>query len=235
MNCSRILEESVRNNEDDKLSTHVGFLDAKSALDVVNHSSLMCKLFHIGIEGVHWNLINSLHSNAQTAVKWNNTISDGFPVKQGVRQGGILSTDLFKVYDNMMLDRLVASGLGTRTGIINCVAPTCADDLAISSERAATLQAHVNIGVDYSILENILLQPTKSVIISYLSARDKRQAALSETWTIYGEAMPVVTEASHLGILRSHCTEESTVKENIKKARWTIYSLMSSGLHGHNG
>ena len=129
----------------------------------------MRKLFHIGVESVHWNLINSLHSKAQTAVKWNNAISDGFPVKQGVRQGGIRSTDLFQVYENKMLDRLVASGLGTST--INCVTPTCADDLAISSERAATLQALVNIGVDYSILEKFLLHPTKSVIFSYLSAR----------------------------------------------------------------
>ena len=66
-----------------------------------------------------------------------------------------------------MLIRLVASGLGTRIGTctINCVAPTCADELAIFSERVATLQALVNNGVDYSILENFLLQPTKSVIM----------------------------------------------------------------------
>ena len=101
------------------------------------------------------------------------------------------------MYDNKMFDRLVASGLGTRIGTINCVTPTSADDLAISSEQVATLQALVNIDVDYSILEKFLLQPTKSVIISYLSACDKKQTALSETWTMYGEAMPVITEASH--------------------------------------
>ena len=52
---------------------------------------------------------------------------------------------------------------------------------------------------------------------------------------MYVEAMPVVTESSHMGILRSHCTEESAVKENIKKARRTISSLMSSRLHDQNG
>ncbi|MCG8032572.1 MAG: reverse transcriptase family protein, partial [Candidatus Thiodiazotropha taylori] len=235
MNCSLILEESIRNNRDQKLSTHVAFLDAKSAFDVVNHSSLMRKLYHTGVDGVHWNLIHNLHSNARAAVKWNNAVSDEFPVKQGVRQGGILSTDLFKVYNNEMLNRMVDSGLGTRIGAINCVAPTCADDVALSSDRADDLQSLINIGVDYSELEKFQLQPTKSVVLSHLTLGDKNRKGMEETWTMYGEPMPVVTEASHMGILRSHCTEESAVRDNIKKARRTLYSLMSSGLHGQNG
>ena len=94
------------------VSTHIAFLDSKSVFDVVSHASLMRKLFHIGVEGNHWNLINSLHTDAQTAVKWNSRLSDSFMVQQGVRQGGILSTDLYKVYGNKLLDRLVATLLG---------------------------------------------------------------------------------------------------------------------------
>ena len=39
----------------------------------------------------------------------------------------------------------------------------------------------------------------------------------------------------HMGIMRSADTEQSATRENIKKARKTLYSLMSSGLHGENG
>ena len=38
-----------------------------------------------------------------------------------------------------------------------------------------------------------------------------------------------------MGIMRSLATEQSATKENIQKARRTLYSLMSSGLHGENG
>ena len=38
-----------------------------------------------------------------------------------------------------------------------------------------------------------------------------------------------------MGFLRSADTQETAVRENIQKARHTIYSLMGSGLHGHNG
>ena len=68
MNCSLILEESIRNNKDSNVSTHIVVLDPKSAFGVVSHASLMRKSFHIGIEGNHWNLIYSLHSDAHTAV-----------------------------------------------------------------------------------------------------------------------------------------------------------------------
>ena len=53
-------------------------------------------------------------------------------------------------------------------------------------------------------------------------------------WTINGEPMTVVQEASHLGIKRSAISNEVTVGENIKKARKMLYILMGSGLHGYN-
>jgi hypothetical protein len=39
-----------------------------------------------------------MHQKASSSVKWDNKISQQFPVTQGVRQGGILSSDLYKVY-----------------------------------------------------------------------------------------------------------------------------------------
>ena len=44
MNCSLILEKSIHENRDKNLPTYMEFLDAKSAFDVVNHSSLLRKL-----------------------------------------------------------------------------------------------------------------------------------------------------------------------------------------------
>ena len=133
MNCSLILEESIRENKDNNLPIYIAFLDAKSAFDVVSHTSLMRKLFHIGIDGQCWNLTDSRHSNAETVVKWDGQFSDSFEIRQGVRQGGILSTDMYKVYNNKLLDRLESVMLGIRIGGINCVAPTCADDTTLAS------------------------------------------------------------------------------------------------------
>ena len=102
MNCLLIHEEYIRNNKDSKLPTYIAFLD----FDVVSHTSLLRKIYHIGVEGALWNLITSLHTNARTVIKWDGQQSQEFDIEHGVRQGGILSTDLYKVYGNNLLNRL---------------------------------------------------------------------------------------------------------------------------------
>ena len=42
---------------------------AKSAFGVVSHLIILHKLFHMGIKGQVWNLIDSLHTYAETMVK----------------------------------------------------------------------------------------------------------------------------------------------------------------------
>ena len=91
MNTALILEEFIRDRRDSQSPAYIAFLDARSAFDVVSHRSLTRKLYNIGIEGNMWTLINSLHQDAKSAVKWQGEISEQFRVDQGVRQGGILT------------------------------------------------------------------------------------------------------------------------------------------------
>jgi hypothetical protein len=70
LNAAFILEEARREALDiGKLLTIV-LLDAKSAFDVVVHTNLLKKLYHLGIQDKHWNLIKSLHTNASSAIKF---------------------------------------------------------------------------------------------------------------------------------------------------------------------
>ena len=211
------------------------FLDAKSAFDVVSHQSLMRKLFHIGIEGNLWTLISSLHQDAKSAVKWQGQISEKFRVEQGVRQGGILSTDLYKVYEDSLLDRLCMARNATTIGPVICAAPACADDCAVLADTPELLQSFLDIGVDSSKMKRYILQPVKSVILEILNRlrRDNRES--NTGWDLNGVQKPKVDKTMHVGICRSSDTDERAVAENIKKARRTMYSLMSSGMHGENG
>ena len=81
-----------------------------------------------------WSLIHSLHQEAESVVKWGGACSEAFKISQGVRQGGILSTDLYKLYGNDQLDRLDKPGLGCHVGEISCAAPACADDITIGTK-----------------------------------------------------------------------------------------------------
>ena len=53
-----------------------------------------------------------------------------FPVKQGVKQGNILSTNFYKTYIDPLLNLLRSKRLEIRLGTVYVCGPTVADDLA---------------------------------------------------------------------------------------------------------
>jgi hypothetical protein len=110
----------------------------------------------------------------KTTVKWQGVTSDPFTIYQGVRQGGILSTDQYKCYNNDLLDRLIESHYGVRIGDIPCNAPTCADDVALLAHSRTDLQAMLDMCYSYSRMERFYLQPTKSMIL-ILNDRDAQE------------------------------------------------------------
>ena len=200
MNCSLIMEEVIRDRRDRGQPLYAAFLDVKSAFDVVPIDSLLRQLYHIGVEGKTWPLIHCLHEDAESVVKWQGNLSEPFKVHQGgKRQGGILSTDLFKVHGNGLLDRLVKSGHGCHIGEICCVAPTCADDMLVLSDTQDDLQLLLNIAVDNSIMEKYVLQPAKSVLLCIANALARRSAAVTDPCvTLKGEPMHVEKETMHM-------------------------------------
>ena len=83
LKAALILEEARRESKDQKKPFILVLLDAKSAFDVVKHKNMMRCLYHYGINNKHWTVINSLHTNAMTAVNWRGRISDPFKVERG--------------------------------------------------------------------------------------------------------------------------------------------------------
>ena len=216
-----------------KIIPYTAYLDAKTAFDVVSHNSLMRKLFNAGVEGKLWSLIMNFHQDASSVVKWEGRFSSTFPILQGVRQGGILSADLYKLYVNQLLNRLEYNSTGGRIGDIVCNAPTCADDLSTLSDSERSLQVLCNIAYDYSVMEQYQLQPTKSVVLPIQTGRKKIQ---QPSCFLGGQPMPVVDKTVHVGVTRITSNKPSgIIEENIQKARRTMYSLMATGLHGRNG
>ena len=111
-----MLQEQIYEAIESKKKLYITFLDVKTAFDVVWHESLLCKIYLDGIEGGLWLGIRSLYTGAHTAVSWAGKLTDTFSVLQGVRQGAVLSSDLYKRYNNPLLNMLTSSGLGGHIG-----------------------------------------------------------------------------------------------------------------------
>jgi hypothetical protein len=233
--CASIIEEVLRESQDNKLTTYTAYLDAKSAFDVVNHNSLVRKLYLCGIEGKVWSVIRDIHTNARSAVKWNGSLSEPFNIEQGVRQGGLLSTDLYKVYVNDLLYRLEETGVGARIGAVQCVSPTCADDITVLTHDQESLQTLLDTAVEYSQRERYILQPTKSAVL-VVPPNQRNVTTCDEAFNIGPDPINIQSRVTHLGMERDiKSTAGATVEKNIQKAHRRVYSLMKPGLHGENG
>jgi hypothetical protein len=189
-----------------------------------------------GITGLLWSLINDLNVGATTVVAWDGTVSPPFQINQGVRQGGVLSTECCTIYWDTLLDRLQENQLEKVIGNIYAAAPTCDDDIALIAHPPYDLQLMINVALDYNKIEQYKLQPTKSVVLEILPSYFSEEIRSTHSWELDGEVMPVVQKAAHLGITRSVKDQTSiSIQDNVSKGRRTTCFLMASGLIGVNG
>ena len=91
-----------------------------------------------------------MHQIVTSIVKWTWERAEPFEIHQGVRQGGILSSGLFKVHINPLLDRLQDSNLGIKIGPIYCASSACAEDLTVGCKETSEGQTMVNETYDFS-------------------------------------------------------------------------------------
>ena len=115
-------------------------LDSRKAFDVVNHIILLDKLYECGVQPSSWSTVKDLYTGLTSKVKWLGELSEHFDIRQGVRQGGILSPFLYKTYINPCLKELKQHRLGLSIGGIYCGCPICADDMALLSTYEDELQ-----------------------------------------------------------------------------------------------
>ena len=236
INTALILTETIAEAFDAKKPMYVTMMDASKAFDVVWHTSLLNKLHDIGVDSNLWLLYDDMYSGLSSRVRWDGEITRVLSEKQGVRQGGIASAELFKIQSNNHLNRIEDSGLGSHIGSISVAIPTCADDSAATADSLLNMQTMLNIGHGDSRRERYDYSGPKTKLTVF--TKTKWAKAPTELTQMYLGDTPLelVDTQLHLGIVRTADGKaNATVEKNIKTARRTSYALMGAGLHGLNG
>ena len=91
-------------------------------------------------------------------------LSDSFPISQGVRQGGILPTCLYKVYIDELLRIFKSKRLGLRIGTVYIGCPTCADDIALLALSPDELQLMLYEALNCVVLQEKQIPNTPNTI-----------------------------------------------------------------------
>ena len=162
------------------------------------------KLYERSIPHYILQLIVRWYENLSSAVLWQSSLSRSFPIKQGVRQGAILSPLLYSVFVDDLLMTLQKSGYGVHIDSIFCGAPMYADDLALICDSPTDLQAMLNIVSSYASFWRYKINADKSCIMVFgESPQSRLKNRLSRAWYINNSIIPECDGHHHLGILRS--------------------------------
>ena len=197
--CVYALTEFIEHFKNRSTSVYLAFLDASKAFDKINHWLLFKKLIERQMPLYLVTILCYWYRHQVMFVRWGSSLSTGFRVTNGVRQGGILSPLLFNVYINDLSIRLSETGIGGSIGgkFVNHM--IYADDLCVISLSSSGLQSLLNICTEYCQLHDLTFNAKKSVCMFFRSSVNK-QCGLSDIF-ISGSICEFSNEVKYLGVM----------------------------------
>ena len=92
-------------------SVYVLYLDASKAFDCLCHAELLQLSLKRNLCPLVIRFLYKLYTQSKMKVRWNRDLSSLFPVKCGVKQGGVASPLFFNIYVDELYDLLIQSGM----------------------------------------------------------------------------------------------------------------------------
>ena len=228
LTASFVLHETIYHNLELGSNVYAGFLDSSKAFDTVWRKGLLYKLYKLGVDGKIWTLIDDCHVSTESCVIVNQTQSRWFKVSQGVRQGGVLSTFLYLVFINDLIDEIQT--MTHNSGILNIPSscPTLADDLSLIAIYPRTLQLMLDISLAYANKWRFKFNANKSCIMKFRAKGAGMDKNLS--WTLGDTTIPNKSEFTHLGIVvNNKCKFSERIATACTKGRKSYFALSDLG------
>ena len=121
------------------------FIDIRKAFDSVDHEILMNKLLDCGIPEIYINVIKYWYNNQFVNIRYMSCLSERWKIKNGVRQGGVLSGLFFGIYIDSVIDNVASMKYGCRLGIHDSSIIVYADDIVLMAPSWTGLQFLIDI------------------------------------------------------------------------------------------
>ena len=188
---------------------YVCFIDYVKAFDKVQHQALMKVLDMLDIDGKEIELIKNLYWNQLAAVKIDGKMSNWLNIERGVRQGCILSPDLFSLYTEVIMQSVQEMD-GFKIGGVNITNVRYADDTVVISDSEEKLQNLMNVVVAESEKKGLLINRKKSFCLVFSKTLPVPQCNVQ----VNGEMLEQVAEFTYLG---STVTSDGRCEKEIKR------------------
>ena len=210
------------------------FLDAMSAFDIVNIPYIVRGLYQSGMECQSVMYMENRLANRITYCEYNKVLVGPIYDEQGLEQGGVSSSDCYKLYNNELLNISQQSCLGVDIGgqlVVSAVGQ--ADDTVMMSNSLARLKHLCQLSHGYCQKFNVHLSPSKTKLLMLPSSK-KDAHVFHNPIKINDTRVDFVDEAEHVGVLRSTSGNMPHILGRLSSFRKALGSVVSCGLaRGH--
>jgi len=165
-----------------------------------NHIKLLNILLDRGFPSCIVNFFFFWFQNQTSCIKWNDKFSDFFSVRNGVRQGGVLSPIFYNIYINNIFLDIQSSGIGCFISNYPCNIFAYADDLVLLAPTINALQKLVNISLKFCNNLDIIMNQNKTVCMAFSSEKNLKPFDIF----LDNTKLKTVTEFKYLGFLLTH-------------------------------
>ena len=221
-----IMERSIEKCND----LYICFIDYSKAFDSVHHDTLFDLLLKSNIDQRDFNVIHDLYLNQKARVRINGETSNQFDIQKGVRQGCVLSPELFNLYSEDIFSNINhLSGLSINGENITNI--RYADDTALLANSQEDLQALVDRTTKESEARGLFLnvKKTECMLVSKKPASENMMDL-----TCKGSPIKQVDKFKYLGrILTQDAKDITAIKVQIAKAKQVFASLRHLLVNGY--
>ena len=214
-------------------------LDAQSAFDRCLRQILCSELFKAGVNRSAILFMDNRLANRKTVYEWEGHSMGPASDITGFEQGGVNSSDYYKLYNNEQLITAQSSQLGVDigSGVISAVGQ--ADDVLLMSNDLYSLQLLVRLTEEYCLKYRVQLEPKKTKLLGYSSKSSEllmKIKSMTSTITINNVKVGFSKEAEHVGVVRSTDGNMPSILQRVAQHKKSLGSVLGAGLaRGHRG
>jgi len=177
-----------------KVQSDILYLDFKKAFPSVWREGLWTKMKRYGIDGRFMRVCEGLYRDVGARVRVGSVFSERFDIKEGLKQGCILSPSLFSLFLMDLAEELEDKDLGVKVSGVWMGACFFADDIVLLGDSESELQRMLDVVSEYAQRWKLRFNASKcGVLVVGQKKRDK-------LWRLGREEIKEVDEYKYLGV-----------------------------------